>query len=204
MDASFFKKLQRQMGVTNDDLARKIGRDRTVISRIYSGERKLKPEEVSAFASLLQIPIDLVLEKAGLHHPAAKAMAGRSAHPSSELEEYDWTGVRNSDEYFSLFGIAGAHRTAWIVKTEHMILGGYKPGDCLVSDRLKAETAKRGDDVLAEVLDIATGNASLVLRRFEPPIIFALSARPDFARPMVVDHERVVIKGVVACMWRGL
>lgn len=69
------------------------------------------------------------------------------------------------------------------------------PGDVVVVDL--AATPTRGDVVCAQVYRWHEGKAETVFRIFEPPYLVAASAAPALRMPLVVDNDRVMIKGVV-------
>ena len=65
------------------------------------------------------------------------------------------------------------------------------------------ETALSGDVVCAQVYDWSTGRAETVFRIFEPPYLVSASSDPQFLRPLVVDDDKVHIKGVVIQTYRS-
>lgn len=88
----------------------------------------------------------------------------------------------------------------WVLRTTALIHAGYLPGDFVIVD-LNA-TPKAGDVVCAQVYQWALGTAETVFRIYEPPYLVAPSADPQLRRPLVVDNDRVVIKGVVTHLLR--
>ena len=56
MDTEWFDARAELLGVTQDDIGRKLGLDRTTVGRIKNGRRPLTLAEVEAFASILQVP----------------------------------------------------------------------------------------------------------------------------------------------------
>jgi len=87
----------------------------------------------------------------------------------------------------------------WTLKTRALELAGYLPGDIVLVD-LNA-SPRPGDAVCAQVYDWSSMKAETVMRVFEraPPVevLVARSMDPAFAAPIVVDGERVVVKGVL-------
>jgi hypothetical protein len=203
MDADHFKRRQRQLGITSDDLGRAIGRDRTVISKIYSNARPMKAEEVPVFARLLDMTIDEVIERAGLKAGSTVRAMTTPGFSDQEAVPFDWTG--RGDLRDRLAGPLGFDRPGvdvWAVKGRSMDLAGYVDGDMIVVDSHRAERARAGDDVLAQVYDLNHADAQRVFRRYDPPFLFAISTDQAELKPMLVDNERVVIVGVVTSSWR--
>ena len=66
MDTAWIKRLMKKTKVTQIDLGKAIGRDRSVISRIITGEQPLKLNEVETFARKLGVPKPEMLRRAGL------------------------------------------------------------------------------------------------------------------------------------------
>lgn len=83
---------------------------------------------------------------------------------------------------------------AWLMKGWALDLLGILPGDILMIDQNRRP--KSGDIVRAQLTDLVTGRTETVMRRYEPPFIYAYSAKAGPSRPETVDDERVVIMGV--------
>lgn len=89
----------------------------------------------------------------------------------------------------------------WILKTRALEDAGFYPGDIVILD-LNA-TPGPHDAVCAQVYDWQRGQAETVWRVFDPP--FLLDASREISarhKPLVVDAERVVIKGVITSSLR--
>lgn len=201
MDATFFKERQKRLGVTNDDLARAIGRDRAVISNIYSGKRPMKPAEADVFSRLLNVPVEQVLAAAGVFTQAAVAMA-RPSGMAEDARPFDWTGAPERDAMAALFNLDRSGVDVWRVSTDAMTVAGYRQGDAIVVDTRRPDAYRKGDDVIVQVYDLSSGSAVTLLRRVEPPIIFALPSNLAQIQPMVIDNERIVVRGIVVGSWR--
>lgn len=89
---------------------------------------------------------------------------------------------------------------AWTLKTRALELAGYLPGDVVLVDLGNVVPAP-GDVVCAQIYDWQRMRAETVMRVYERAapvdLLVARSADPAFGAPLVVDGERVVIKGVV-------
>ncbi len=59
------------------------------------------------------------------------------------------------------------------------------------------------DVVCAQVYDWARGKAETVFRLYEPPYLLSSTTDPKLLRPLVVDDDVVMIKGVVVASLRS-
>jgi hypothetical protein len=91
--------------------------------------------------------------------------------------------------------LRSASTEAWRIITDMIEAAGYLPGDFVVVDLKRQPTA--GDVVLAEIID--DRRREVVFRISAPPYLLAAShARRAMAmKPILVDNDRVIIKGVV-------
>lgn len=204
MDATWFKKRQRQVGVTSYDLGDAIHRSRTVISRILNGYQKPTFEQAQIFAEKLDVALPEMLERLGLADPET----ARQLTPQNQTgDAAPWhADERSRDGPHGLIAHAlGGGRPGvdiWRVRSACMALGGILIGDFILVDTHQRDTAKPGDVVIAQVYDHMAGSATTALRRLQPPVIISQSADPDDARVHVVDHNNVVIMGKVIGTWR--
>lgn len=200
MDDKWFKQRQKEVGVTAEDIAAELGRDRSAVSKIYSGQRRMSLEWAQAFAKVLQLPIDVVLERAGAYD-APKAQ--RIAPGFSESDAAAWKGQPDEERKVLPIAQALGQRPGvdvWRVNSPALSFMGYMPGDYMLVDTFAAERARQGDVVVAQVYD--RGGATTVLRHYEPPVLVAESPDPADRRVHVVDGTNVVIAGKVLASWR--
>ncbi|YBV97551.1 hypothetical protein M1D80_11925 [Phyllobacteriaceae bacterium JZ32] len=85
-------------------------------------------------------------------------------------------------------------RDAWIMQGWPLDLKGILPGDIILVDM--SQRPKSGDVVLAKIVDFNTGEAEHVVRLYDAPYILTHSAKLGAQKPMVVDEDRVSIRGV--------
>jgi transcriptional regulator with XRE-family HTH domain len=83
----------------------------------------------------------------------------------------------------------------WTIRTRALERIGYLPGDIVIVDLGRRPEA--GDAVCAQVYDWRRAAAETVMRLYEPPYLVAASLDEGLRRPLVVDNEQVIIKGVV-------
>jgi SOS-response transcriptional repressor LexA len=89
---------------------------------------------------------------------------------------------------------------AWRLKTEALEQAGYLPGDVLIVDTTAAPVPQ--DVVCAQVYDWQRGGAQTVWRVYDPPFLVGVARDRTAHKPMLVDNDRVIIKGVVDKMVR--
>jgi hypothetical protein len=97
----------------------------------------------------------------------------------------------------ALKALIGGRKAAdpWTIRTRALERIGYLPGDIVIVDLGRRPEA--GDAVCAQVYDWRRADAETVMRLYEPPYLVAASLDEGLRRPLVVDNERVIIKGVV-------
>ena len=93
--------------------------------------------------------------------------------------------------------LVGARKAAdpWTIRKPALEQRGYLPGDIVIVDL--GRRAEAGDAVCAQVYDWRRGTAETVMRVYEPPYLVAASFDEALRRPLVVDNEQVIIKGVL-------
>ena len=97
----------------------------------------------------------------------------------------------------ALKALIGGRKAAdpWTIRTRALERIGILPGDIVIVDLGRKPEA--GDAVCAQVYDWRRGTAETVMRLYEPPYLVAASLDEGLRRPLVVDDEQVIIKGVV-------
>lgn len=204
MDDRWFKAQQRRAGVTTADIARRLGRDRTLVSRLYVGRQKMTLDQARVFSEMLGVDLPTVLEKAGVAGPTV----ARTLTPGfSDSDVAPWQGQDNHapGAVRDVARALGADRPGadiWRARTDAMALGGVLPGDFLLVDSHAAERCRAGDMVVAQIYNNAKAQAVTVLRRFEPPVLVAASCDPDDARVHVIDGVNCLVRGRVLAVWR--
>jgi hypothetical protein len=97
----------------------------------------------------------------------------------------------------ALKALIGTRKAAdpWTIRTRALERIGFLPGDIVIVDLGRRPEA--GDAVCAQVYDWRRAAAETVMRLYEPPYLVAASLDEGLRRPLVVDNEQVIIKGVV-------
>jgi len=203
MDDKWFKLRQKEIGVTADEIAQKMGRNRSAVSHIYSGQRRMSLEWAQAFAETLHVTIDEVLKHAGVLDPP-RAQELSPGFAESDAAPFVGQGKQLDDAQKVARALGGERPGVdyWTVKSDALALGGYLTGDFILLDTNKSEQCRAGDIVIAQKYNWQTGTAETLLRRFEPPVLVAASTAASAQRVDVVDGNNVVIKGKVIASWR--
>lgn len=87
----------------------------------------------------------------------------------------------------------------WVLRSRCLEAAGYLPGDVLMVD-LNARP-QAGDIVCAQVYDRA-GQADTVFRILEDPFLVASTLDRTLVKPLLIDNDRVVVRGVVVASFR--
>lgn len=203
MDDKWFKTQQKIAGVTPEEIAEKLGKHFSLISRIYVGRQKMTAEQAQVFADMLKVPLSEVMKRAGILH----AEEAQSIDPGfSESDVTPWIGKKEDQRTMrETSATLGGNRPGvdvWKVTTNALVLSGYLKDDHILLDTHLADRAKAGDIVIAQIYDWNAGTAVTVLRRFEPPVLVASSINPEDQRVHIVDGTNVVIMGKIISSWR--
>lgn len=202
MDDKWFKAQQKKVGVTAEDIANHRGLSRVNVSHILTGRQPMSLPWAKAFAEVLQQPLDVILEKAGV----TDAATAQAVVPGfSEGDAAPWKQGPGLAENAPIKTIATAMGErpgvdVWRVQSRSMALAGLLEGDFILVDTHQAERVKPGDIVVAQVYNRA--GAMTVLRRYAPPVLIAASANPEEQGIFVVDGVNVVVRGKVVASWR--
>lgn len=163
----------------------------------------MRPTEASAFAAQLRVPVEDVLAAAGLTSAGDRLVAAQG-RLAEDARPFVWKDDRARAALENTFGFNRPGVDVWTVQTEDMLLGGYRKGDAIVVDGRRPELVQRGDDVIAQVYDYETGAAKTLFRRAEPPFLFALSVDAHRVAPLLIDNDRVSVRGKVIACWREM
>lgn len=200
MDANWFKRRKKSLGVTDADIANVIGRDRSAVPKILAGQQKMTFEWADAFAKALNVPAAEILEKSGDFTPEFAA----SFKPGfAESDVLHWTPAPDQRQVPLIGDALGARPGVdiWRIKSTALVLAGYLPGDFILVDTYAAERVKSGDIVVAQVYT-RDGAAKTVLRKWMPPALIPAAAPGDIEQVYLVDNDNVSIRGKVTACWR--
>lgn len=91
-------------------------------------------------------------------------------------------------------------RDPWTVRTALLDMVGVLPGDVVIVDLSKR--AKAGDLVCAQVYDWRADRADTIMRMYDPPFLVSQSHTLPSTKPLMVDDDTVIIKGVIDAVIR--
>lgn len=130
------------------------------------------------------------------HELRLAGMSEREAEPIANLE----TAPTELQQALRALTAGRNAADVWILRTHALAWAGYLPGDYVVVDLGLRPDA--GDIVCAQHYSWASSTAETIFRIYEPPYLVAAGSAPDLRRPLVVDGERVIVKGVVTALLR--
>ena len=204
MDDKWFKRQQKRAGVTAEDIAEELGRDRSVVSRIYVGRQRMTLDQARVFAKVLEMPLEVILERAGIADPevSRQVSPGFADNDVMPFKHAEHVG-ENVRSVATVFGADRPGVDVWQVKSDSLVLNGYMPGDYIVVDTHAASRCGAGDIVIAQQYNGKTGQATTILRRYEPPVLIAANTNPEDQRVLFHDGTNVLIMGRVSASWRN-
>lgn len=194
---AWLREVLARTGDTPTSLARKAGIAQSTLTRFLNEEEDgpmLTLRTVSKIAHVVGMapegfvtpPVDIV--PSGLREGEAvplDSLSSLDAHVQESLDAL--TRGRNAAD-------------VWRLTTSALAQIGYLPGDFIVVDL--GIVAEAGDVVCAQHYAWPTASAETIFRIYEPPYLVAAGNDPALRRPLVVDGERVIIKGVVTELMR--
>lgn len=183
MDTEWFKAKHKSSGVTQAEMARRLGKTPTFLTRVYSGDQALKVEQATLVARAFGVPLAEVL--AHLGDVDASAAEGDDA----------WREDREAPEEIK----KSYQGETWVIRRPSLILAGYAPGDvAFIASNVEPE---RDDVVLAQAYDWSIGGLRTVVRIYQPPFLLEASAAAPAGPPLMLG-ESTSILGVVVASWR--
>jgi len=183
----------RQTGETPSALARRAGLATTTLTRFLTEEGEQRMLGLRSIAKIAH-----AANVAPLGVPGVKSTAGPvPGFAEQEAAPYRLKPEQPSALDQAVTALIGGRSAAdpWVLKSRALELAGYLPGDILILD-LNA-VPERQKVVCAQVYRWEERRAETVFRIYEPPYLVAASNDPAFRKPLLVDNDRVIIKGVV-------
>lgn len=116
-----------------------------------------------------------------------------------ESARYDAEPVQSIDGAVQALKAGRNGVDPWVLRSRCLENIGYMPGDVMMVD-LNARP-EAGDVVSAQVYD-RTGRAETVFRIFEDPFLIAATMDANLMKPLLIDNDRVIVRGVVIASFR--
>jgi lambda repressor-like predicted transcriptional regulator len=189
----------RETGKTPTVLAREAGLASTTLTRFLNSENA---KNVLSFRT-----VGAVARAAGVAPPGfvvAKPKPQGQQGFSEDAAPFDYGPASGWPRHVKaavgalLEGRAAAD--PWELKSDALEQAGYRHGDIVIVDLARAP--EKGDIVCAQIYQWAAGGAETLFRIYEPPYLIAASAAPELRRPLMVDNDQIVVKGVVTDVLR--
>jgi len=183
-----------ESGLSATELAKRATIATSTITRMFepdwSGRMRDTTIKAIAEAANTRPPGAVLPEPKGFEDSKAEAYVAPDALAAS------------SPTMQSLSGKDGAAVTMLILQSDSLTGAGLLPGDRLIVDLNK--TPRAGDVVVAQSYDWRHGTAETIVRIYEPPYLISHSLAPRPQKPLMVDNDAIIIKGVVIHQARDL
>ena len=152
--------------------------------------------------TLSQITIDRIKETFNVPGPEEYASSRRAVFGFSEAERLDVRRLVQQELGRIVTAILHGrqHVEPWRLRTSALEMAGYLPGDVVFVDH--GAEARPHDAVCAQVTDFNRGAAETIWRLFDPPFLVAASHERAAYKPLLIDNERVQVRGVIVDSYR--
>lgn len=182
-------KVLERTGWNQTELAKRAGLDPSTLSRFLTAAPGTQALRVSTINRIAQV--------SGIALQGGSPLAAAPAEGMAEPEALPLTTghATLAVAMLEILRAGSGPVDAWQLQSRSLELAGYRAGDVLFV-RLGAPPLK-GDVVCAQVYDWLSNRTETVFRLFEPPYLIAATADVSLLRPLTLEDEKVVVKGVV-------
>ncbi len=185
---SHLKQLLVKHGVSQTDLARILGRDKSVITNLFQGRRQLKADEATLIAGHIGVPVARILgvqERAGDGF-AEPPMLIPFQHEPERCKKMSNVVRKEGKFYLEVGENAGYSPKAYALEVhdDSMNLSGIMAGDIVISELDRP--CKPGQVVIAQ--HYQGRGAKTVIRKYQPPFLMPHSTAPSY-KPLSLDHD---------------
>lgn len=185
----FVRNVVEKTGTPATRLATEIGVSPSTLTRLLN-------EPDNGKATLRATTIAKLERYSGLQAPTLELPEGARMAASVRADAVPFE-TREADSAISaaIKAIVGGRKgiEAWTIQTRALECAGYMPGDTILIDMTARSMA--GDAVFAQ--DLRGGKAAMLLRIHEPPFLVAATLDPTLRKPLEVDDEWIIVKGVI-------
>ena len=181
----------KKTGIKPTPLAGEIGVSASTLTRVYgAGPDATATLRATTLAKLQTISgIPAPVDEAG-YTPAPTASNGRqdAVRFTPDPEQVDLIAA--------LQALIGRRRNTeiWRISSRALECAGFMPGDVVIVDMDARPRA--GDPVCADVHNGQRG-VGTVVRMFEPPYLVSSTFDPGLRKPLLVDEQSVIVRGVI-------
>lgn len=195
------KELLARHGMSQTELARLLGRDKSVVTLLLQGKRQLKAEEALLIAQALSVPVAEVIGNAKNDAPSQvnEGMLIPFQHEPLATKKAKDVIAKGGKYYLQESGHFSAKAYALEVRDDSMNLAGVLEGDIIVAELDKP--CKAGQ--LVVVQHYGRGGAKTLIRRYQPPFLMAHSTNAAFG-PLHEEEDDVRIVSPVLKLVRLL
>lgn len=183
---SHLKKLLEKHGITQTELARILGRDKSVVTNLFHGRRQLKADEAMLIAAHLGVPVTQIL---GVREGEAAAFAEPAQlipfQHEPELCRKQSNVVKKDGQFFLEVGEGEGYSPkayALEMRDDSMNLSGILAGDIVISELDRP--CKPEQIVVAQ--HYQGRGAKTIIRKYVPPFLMPHASAPAF-RPLSLD-----------------
>lgn len=199
------RKLLKEKRLKQIDLASLLGRDKSVITLLMQGKRKLGADEAVTLAHFFKVPVAVILDEVPIGHSDGRARLDRLAEPLAipfqtpprHVAIDGETVQEKGGEHYLLAEGVNEHDVALEVLDDAMNLAGLLKGDIVIA--AMNETASPDDVVVVQHYE--GDGAKSLLRRYQPPHLCADSTDSN-ARDFHIEEDDVRIIAPIKRMIR--
>jgi lambda repressor-like predicted transcriptional regulator len=195
-DRQWIAGILRERGWHATDLARRAGVNQTTLTRFLNNPDH--PYDLSERTrAAIARTIGLVPST-----PVAAQRPPATGFFEPDATEYDVSATPGSEmaQMVRDYLKSRPHLSPWVLMTGALASLGWQRGDLLMVD-LNAR-AEDNDLVCAQIYDWPRNRAETVFRVYQTPFLMTGPENGQIQRPLMVDNQNIVIKGVVTCTIR--
>ena len=177
MDMNNLKKLLKECGVSQADLARLLGRDRSVITNLMHGRRQLKAGEAEIIANHLGVAINKIYGGADNVFAASEpTMIPFQSEPTADITCNSQV-IKRGKTYYLEANLPEANDRfyAYQVRDNSLNLRGVLKGDVIIAEM----DAEYQDNSLVIIQHYIDSGAETLLRYYQKPLLLPYSTSPE-------------------------
>lgn len=185
------KALLAKHGISQTELAALLGRDKSVVTNLFQGRRRLKADEAAVIAERLGVTVAVVM---GRNEPQARGFNEPSIlipfqHAPKSNRKIAGV-VQNGEKFFLETENAGYTEKAYALEMpdDSMNLAGILAGDILISELDRPYQNEQM--VIAQ--HYKKSGATTIIRMFSQPFLLARSTISEF-KPLHIEQDDVRI-----------
>lgn len=172
-------------------LATEIGVSPSTLTRLLN-------EPDNGKATLRATTIAKLEAYSGLTAPTLEMPDGAGAAPGMREDAVPFES-RDADASVAaaIKAIVGTKKNidAWTMRSRALECAGFMPGDVVLVDL--SVMPRAGEPACAQVYNWRGGTAETVMRILEPPYLVAATFDGNLRKPLLVDDDRVIVKGLI-------